>query len=190
MQHTSTRIALLAGAGLLLLGLLACDVKVKDQGTNKEKVDIETPAGSIHVNKSVDIAETGLDAYPKAQQVQKDSGDHENGSANVSLEGPNGEGLHVVVLHYKSDDTADKVLGFYRDQLKKYGAVTECKGNLDYEGNNSGRHTVCRPNNSGEVALAVGKDEDNQRIVNVKPKDKGSEFDIVFLRIHGERGTI
>ncbi len=183
------RIALVAAAGLaLLFAVSGCDVKVKDKGGKNEKVDIETPAGSIHVNKSVDIAETGLSAYPGAKEVP--TGSHDNDSANVSLEGPNGEGLHIVVLHYASDDAPDKVLGFYRDQMKKYGAVTECKGDLDYNGSGSSRSTVCHPNGSGKVALAVGRSEDNQRIVSVKPKDKGSEFDVVYLRMHGESGTI
>lgn len=185
------RIALGAIAALAFLALLAgCNVRVKDDQGNGQakKVDIETPAGSIHVRTAADIADTGLKAYPGAQAVKKDS--HENESANVSLEGPNGEGLRIVVLHYQSSDAPDKVLGFYRDELKQYGAVTECKGNLDYNVSNGQKSAVCKPNGSGEIALSAGTGEDNQRIVNVKPKGSGSEFDVVYLRAHGKRGTV
>ncbi len=184
------RLALaLAAATLLLLALAACDVKVKDNEDGRaKKVDIETPAGSLHVRTGADIADTGLSAYPGARQVTRD--EHNNESANVSLEGPNGEGMHIVVLHYESDDAPAKITGYYRDQLKKYGAVTECKGDIDYQGKPSAQNVTCRPNDTGEVAVAAGSGEGNQRIVDVKPRGKGSEFAVVYLRLHPDKGTI
>lgn len=180
--------ALLA-AVLLVAGLAACTIDVKDSDKKgAKKVDIETPAGSLHVRTSADIADTGLSAYPGARQVAKD--DHDSKGANISMEAPSGEGLHLVVLHYESDDPPGKITTFYRDQLKKYGAVTECKGDLNYSGSPSQKHSECRPNDSGKIALAAGSGDDNQRIVSVKPKGTGSEFDVVYIRTHPEKGTI
>jgi len=190
IDRRRVRRALFFTAALLLATFVAgCSVDVKDnrQGEAK-KVDIESPMGSIHVNTGVDIADTGLSAYPGARVVKKDS--HENESANVRLEAPGGQGMQIVVLHYESDDAPDKIVGFYRDQLKKYGAVNECKGDIDYHGPDSHRTSECRPNNSGEISLAAQSGEDNQRIVNIRPKAKGSEFAVVYLRLHPEKGTI
>lgn len=186
----------LAFAGLaaaIVLLVAGCNVRVKDakNGDGKQKVDIESPMGSIHVNTGANIADTGLTAYPGAREVVKgDKSDNE--SASVSLEGPNGEGMHIVALKFDSDDAPNKVLDYYRGQLKKYGTVTECKGDLDYNGGgpNNEHRIQCRLNDSGEIALAAGSSEDEKHIVNVKPRDKGSRFDVVYIRIRDRSGTI
>lgn len=184
----------LACAGLaaaIVLLVAGCNVRVKDDksGQGKQKVDIESPMGSIHVNTGANIADTGLAAYPGAREVNKDSDDH-NENANVSLEGPNGEGMHIVALKFDSDDAPSKVLDYYRSQLKKYGSLTECKGDLNYNNNLNHKSIVCAPNDKGEVALAAGSGEDEQHIVNVKPRDKGSRFEVVYIRLRGHSGTI
>lgn len=191
MQGTNfawRRVALAVAALALVAGLAACKIGVKDDGEgHAKKVDIETPAGSLHVRETSDISETGLALYPGATKTAE--GDEKHG-ANVSLEGPEGQGLRIIAMEFRSTDSPEKVGSFYRDQLKKYGEVTVCKGDLNFEGPPDKKNAVCRPNNSGEISYAAGSGEDNQRIVAVKPEGSGSKFGVVYLRVHPEKGTI
>src|SRR6202171_4237498 len=113
----------LSGAALLLLP--ACSVNVKKESNGQDKqVDIKTLLGGIHVSKDADVADTGLAVYPGAHLKQKDSGNDK--SANVNISGF-GYGVRVIALEYESDDSPTKLVAFYKDQLKKYGNVLECR---------------------------------------------------------------
>ena len=43
-------------------------------------------------------------------------------------------GVKVVAATYESDDTQEKILDFYRQEMKTYGPVTECRGDVDFRG--------------------------------------------------------
>jgi hypothetical protein len=66
----------------LILVLTGCNVQKKGSGKN-EKVDIETPVGSLHVNTQVDPKDTGLSVYPGARQVPETEGDHDAAKVNI-----------------------------------------------------------------------------------------------------------
>src|SRR5580658_6344756 len=120
--HRTRGLSLAAALAVVLLS--GCSVNVKKESNGQDKqVDIKTPMGGIHVSKGADVADTGLSVYPGARLKPEDSG-HDK-SANVSISGF-GYGLRVVALEYESDEAPEKVLAFYRDQLKKYGSVLEC----------------------------------------------------------------
>ena len=105
--------------------LPACSVNVKKEKNGDDKqVDISTPVGGIHVSKGADVADVGLAVYPGARLKKKDS-DGDDKSANVNISGF-GFGLKVVALEYQSDDSPEKLVAYYKDQLKKYGNVLEC----------------------------------------------------------------
>jgi hypothetical protein len=185
--------ALIAVAFAGLLTVAGCSIDVKD-GKNGEasKVDIQTPVGGIHVNEAADIRDTGLPAYPGAR-IKEKSHDGESKSANVNLSSM-GFGLKVVALEYESDDPPDKVMAFYRDKLKKYGDVLQCRTtkhggdvDADYHGSESSSKPVtCKGDNSGSVIeLKVGT-ENNQHIVSVEPEGKGTDFAVVLVQIHGK----
>src|SRR5450432_2868576 len=113
--------------GLAILSALllpACIVNVKKEKNGEDKqVDISTPVGGIHVSKNADARDVGVPVYPGARVKQKDS-DGSDKSANVNISGL-GFGLRVIALEYESDDTAAKIVAFYKDQLKQYGTVLE-----------------------------------------------------------------
>ena len=191
--------ALLAACLLTLLTLPACSVNVKkgESGEDK-KVDIETPVGGIHVSKDADVRDVGLAVYPGARKKQKDSSGDEK-SANVNISGP-GFGVKVVAVEYLSDDSPDKLIAYYRDQLKEYGSVLEChtsKHGSDVEVNKmshpdrkESKKLTCDNDDSGKtVELKVGT-EDNQHIVAVEPQGKGSSFALVYVQTHGKEGMI
>jgi hypothetical protein len=180
-------------AALLLLP--ACSVNVKKEANGQDKqVDVNTLFGGVHVSKQADISDIGLAVYPGAHLKEKDS-DGTDKSANVNISGF-GYGIKVVALEYESDDAPTKVLLFYKDQLKKYGNVLECHTshlNLDMKkGHRSlsdSRELTCDGEHGSNVELKAGR-EDDQHIVEVEPEGKGSNFSLVFVRLHGKEADI
>ncbi len=174
--------------------LPACSINVKkDKGGGEKKVDIETPVGGIHVSKDADVRDIGLPVYPGARQKKKAENGEEK-SANVNISGP-GFAVKVVAIEYESDDPPEKLIAFYKDQLKKYGSVLECHssrhgGDLNLHARKNGskdsKDLKCDNNDRGKtVELKVGT-EDNQHIVAVEPEGKGSTFALVFVQTRGK----
>lgn len=178
-----------ATAAVLLLGLAACSMNVDKGEGAKKNVDIQTPFGGLKVRTEVDPKEIGLPIYAGARRVADDSDD--TSSANVTLGIP-GFGLKVIAAKFESDDSADKVLDFYRKELKSYGEVTECKGDLNLKGESPGEQEfTCKqkPGGRDEVTLGTGKGS-SHRIVSVERKDKGCKFALVYLQMHGKESTM
>lgn len=188
--HKLAGVGAAATAALLLLGLTACSMNVDKQGEGpKKNVDIQTPFGGLKVRTEVDPKETGLPVYAGARRVSDDSDN--TTSANVTMNIP-GFGLKVIAAKFESDDSADKVLDFYRKELKSYGEVTECKGDLDLKGDNPGdQQFTCKekPGDRSEITLGTGKGS-SHRIVSVERKDKGCKFALVYLQMHDKESTM
>ena len=94
-------------------------------------------------------------------------------------------GVKVIAAKYESDDAQDRILEFYRREMKTYGTVTECRGDVDFRGGSGDRRVVCneRPS-SDDVQLMTGT-EDRQRVVAVKRRGSGSEFSLVYVNTRG-----
>jgi hypothetical protein len=189
-NKTKLIIAVVLAIGLTLP---ACTISVKDHdhGDNS-KVDIETPIGGIHVDEEANVRDTGLAVYPGARQKPKT--DHDSKSANVNISS-GFFGVKVVAIEYESDDPPSKVLAFYRDQMKKFGSIVECRtdkhgGDLTVKAGDhkdGSRPVSCEGNNSGNVVeLKVGT-EDNQHLVSVEPEGNGSDFALVYVQTRGKR---
>jgi hypothetical protein len=181
-------------ASLAALLWPACSVNVqKEKNGDDKKVDIQTPLGGIHVSNDADAADIGLAVYPGARQKQKDSSGDDK-SANVNLSGF-GFGLKVVALEYETGDSADKVVAFYKDQLKKYGDVLICHTSgfdvsTDVDTSDHGsRALTCGSSSGDNTELKVGTKE-NQHIVAIKSEGKGSSFSLVYVRTHGKQSDI
>ena len=182
---------------LTLVPLPACKVNVKKGARDEDKkVDIETPFGGIHVSKQADPRDTGLPVYPGARQMAKEASDDAK-SANVNISGP-GFGVKVVAIEYTSDDPPQKLIDYYKDQLKQYGSVLECHtsghpasgGAHHPSGKGDSKPLSCDENDHGNaVELKVGT-ESNQHIVAIEPQGKGSNFALVYVRTRGKEDTI
>ncbi len=193
------RAATLLAAFVLIVSLAACSIHAsKDERGEAKKVDIKTPFGGLHVNaENVDPKDTGIPVYPGAQPVKET--EHDSKSANVNIESPFFS-LKVVALKYHSDDSPAKVLDFYRDKLKSYGSVLECKGV-------EGSVNTTKPGESKE--LTCGNDErahiditgreavelkvgttDRQHVVAVKPSGSGSDFSLVYVQTRGRNDSM
>jgi hypothetical protein len=184
----------LGAAMVAALLLPACSINVKKEQNGQDKqVDINTPVGGIHVSKGADAADVGLAVYPGARLKQDDS-DGNDKSANVNISSF-GYGLKVVALEYQSNDAPDKLVAYYKDQLKKYGKVLECHTshldvNPDVKGSDHGSHELtCEGSSGNNIELKVGTKE-NQHIVAVEPDGKGSSFSLVYVRTHGKDADI
>ena len=163
-----------------LLPLAACDVDVQnaEQGKN---VEIKSPVGDLSVRTDVKSPDTGLPVYPGAQPLRDDR-EPESADVNISSKW---FGVKVIAAKYQSDEAQDKILDFYRREMRTYGPVTECRGNIDFRGGPGGRRAVCQERPSArEIQLATGT-EDRQRLVSVKPRSGGSEFSLVYVNTRG-----
>jgi len=180
--------------------LIGCTVSTThrdghDDGGKGKDVDIRTPFGSLSVREgSMDPKDTGLSAYPGAQL--KKSQDHDgDSSANVNISSSI-FGMKLAVLKYVTGDSPDKVAGFYRKDLSRYGKVVDCQGNFNMtfhprEKNDNEVSCDSGKNGNGEYKqeLKVGT-ENNQRIVAIKPTGDGSEFVLVYVRARDDKDTM
>jgi len=191
-------VALLSAAVLAgLLALPACSINVKKSPDGEDKkVDIETPIGGIHVDKDADVRDTGLPVYPGARLYQKDdNGDQHSANVNISA---GVFGVKVVAVEYEADDSPDKIVAYYKDQLKKFGEVLECHvshhgdASMNYhydndkDSNKDSQKLSCDHDDAGKnIELKVGT-RDNQHIVSVEPRDKGAKFALVLVQLRGK----
>jgi hypothetical protein len=167
------------------LALAACSVNVDKNGSGEDKkVDIETPVGNIRVDKTPDVRDTGIAVYPGARIRQKESpNDDDNANVDLSFFG---YGVKVVAVKYQSDDAPAKIVSFYKDQLKKYGSVLECRtSSTDPETGSKGdsQQLTCDSESGKNIELKVGI-KDNQHIVAVTPENKGTSFSLVYVRLN------
>jgi hypothetical protein len=198
MLSIERRAARIRGLVLAVLAgflLSSCSVNVKKEANGRDKqVDINTPVGGIHVSKQADASDVGMAVYPNARpKPETSSGDDK--SANVNISGF-GYGLRVVALEYESDDSPSKLVAYYKEQLKKYGSVLECRTSkhldLDMRVPKAGREPhelTCDSTSGNNIELKVGTKE-NQHIVAVEPDGKGCSFSLVYVRTHGKDADI
>jgi hypothetical protein len=191
---------LLTLAFLPLLILLACNVNVRKNGEGQDKrVDIETPIGGLHVSKNADVRDVGLPVYPGARRKEKNEDGEEN-SASVNLSS-NLFGFRVVAIEYLSEDPPERLIAYYKNQLKKYGSVLECHTDKSHAGANinpgedhsgDSKQWKCDGNKHGTtIELKVGT-EPSQHIVSISPGDtgKGSDFGLVYIQLRSGKDTI
>ncbi len=181
----------LAAAALFFLPACSLNVK-KGQNGEEKQVDIKTPVGGIHVRKAPDPEEVGIPIYPGAKPKDKDSNGDDK-SANVNISGF-GYGLKVVALQYESSDAPEKVVAYYKDQLKKYGNVLVCHTthldvDSDIKDHDSSHELTCEGAKGVNIELKVGTKE-NQHLVAVEPEGEGSSFSLVYVRTHGKDADI
>lgn len=186
---------ILISALSMAIALGGCTIHTsKDSRTGGDKdVDIQTPVGSISVHKGeTDAKDTGLALYPGAQP--KSDGGRDEGGAHVNISS-SFFGVKVVAAKYHSDDSPDKVIGFYRKEMARYGKVVDCAGGftLSYHHHDRDSEVNCDDHNSGgheyKEELKVGT-ENNQRIVAVRPSGSGSEFALVYVSARDEKNTM
>jgi hypothetical protein len=172
MTIKTSRRLILALAFAAVLPLAACSVNVQGEDEDRKAVDINTPVGDISVRAGGETGNTGLPLYPGAVPLRED--DHPE-NANVTIDTA-WFGLKVRAATFESG-TPETVASFYRREMRTYGEVTECLGDIDFRRNGP----VCKEKRRSEgIQLAVGT-EDRHRLVAVKPRGSGSELALVHV---------
>jgi len=187
--------------GLLALAaacMIALPISAAAQDSDKS-VDVRSSAGDMHLGTDAKAGDTGLPVYPNAR-LKHSERSKDDSSANLSLF-TSAFGIKLVVVSYVSDDSQDKIVAYYKDQLrKKYGNVLECHSSddgtkyqaHDDDDSNSSKELKCEGDNKGpNIELKVGT-EDNQHVVAVEPNKSGSgaTFALVYVHTRGKQGDI
>jgi hypothetical protein len=174
----SSRPALVMVAILPVVALATACVVAHEEDENGKtvRVAVSTPVGALAARTGENAGNTGLPVYPGAR-LSQDSNDGDFERAKVSLATP-WVGLHVIAAEYESSESPERILDFYREQMKSFGAVTECRGDVDFR---NGR-PECRSGESKDIQLLVGT-EDRHRMVYIKPRREGSEFALVSIQM-------
>jgi hypothetical protein len=183
MPSIHAPLRLLVASLALILPLAACSVDVTDGGADdNSNVNIRTPAGNLTVNSDVDARDTGLSLYPGARPAK---GDDKRERAGVNI-GTSLFGVKVVAANFESDATPQEVVAFYRDQMEAFGTVTECHGDVDFNGRKGARRASCKEGGRAEETQLLVGPEERQRIVAVKPHGAGSEFALVYVETRAD----
>ncbi|MGH9476232.1 MAG: hypothetical protein ACRD1C_07855 [Terriglobales bacterium] len=153
---------------------------VNGDGQNA-KVSIESPFGDVKVVPNPDLSRLDMEVYPGAVRVLsdddspfRDSGvapdfqsmhgvSFPNTGAEISLRGSGGE-LLVNVAEFRTTAPAQQVLGFYQQQLSRFGLVAQ-----KWDG----------PTRTLKVELSKA----NERYVAVRSGNDGTHF--VLVRVEG-----
>lgn len=183
------RSTVLVVSASMLFAFSACTITEKHNEGGEKKVEIKTPFANINVGTDTDAKDTGLSLYPGARP-KEGSGDDKH-RANVQI-GGEGFGLKVVAVTFVSEDPPEKILDFYRKDMKRYGNVIECTKGISEEKHKDGGEIRCADHGHeepGKVELAVGIPE-RQRVVAVKPNGKGTEFALVYVNVQKDRETL
>lgn len=163
---------------MLSLALAGCDVDVHERDGGKN-VDLRSALGDVSVRTTEGGSATGLPVYPGARLLHDE--DEEPASVDVSV-ASSYFGMQVAAAKFESDAEPRAIVDFYKDKLSAYGAVVECRGDIDFEGN-PGR-PVCKEEPAAtEIQLVAGEREENHRRVAVKPRGTGSEFALVRVKV-------
>jgi hypothetical protein len=173
----------------------------QDSDSHDKNLDVRSSVGDLHLGGDADARKAGLPLYPGARL--KTGGD-DDGKVNLGLL-TEAFGIKLVVAKYDSSDDPGKVIDFYRDKLKKYGKVLECRSNKqnfganvdsnddeDSKSSKASKELKCEGDNTGPVTeLKVGT-EDDQHVVAIEPQPagKGTTFALVYVHTRGKRGEI
>lgn len=197
MEFRNSRTVLTALVCTVALTLTACNMQVEKGEDGKEKkVEIATPLGGLKVRTdNVDARDTGLKVYPNSR-LKPGENNEDKDKANVNINTPFFN-LKVVAVTYLTDDPPDKVLAFYRDDIKRFGNTVECKDTGSRE-KKKDNHELSAPVSceGSDIHVKTGGDKlesaielkagtnGNQRVVAVKPDGNGSEFSLVYVRMN------
>ena len=186
-------------AATLAVVLTGCDVETHKQG-NGEDVKVETPLGGLRVktNGAVVLDGLGLQAYPGARPVKETENDKDkdSGAADVNM-AFGGFQLRVKVVSFETDDSPEKVEAFYRDGMKRFGDVIECRDDGSGGGSTRTLEGLTCDRNEGvhlkvedragrkKVELKAGSKQ-HQHIVSIDPEGNGTKFALVEVDLPGK----
>jgi len=180
----------------VLAALLLLPTRGAAQSANRDDQDKNLDI-QLHVGKDADARKVGLPLYPGARL--KHDEENQNRANFALLTGA--FGMKLVVASYDSGDAPGKVIAYYREQLKRYGRVLECRSqesggdvhaNVHSQESKDSKQLKCDDDNAGNIVELKAGTEDNQHVVSVEPSEtgKGSTFALVYVYTRGKQGDI
>ncbi len=164
-------LALIVVVGGLMIytgvNILSRTVRVQVGQSNdgkKKEVSIQTPLGSLEVNKDVDVERIGLPLYPGATRL------HDEDSATVNINIAGEQNVRVLVAKFETSDPVDKVRDYYHarlgSQVTRY-AEKDREGRTVFEIKHNDQEKVVALETHGDrtkialVRVAHARDEGN-----------------------------
>jgi len=143
----------------------------------------------LHANSHAGAAEIGLPAYPGATLYQ----DKDNSSAaNLGLSFGDFH-FSLLVAEYKTFDSPEKVLAFYRKPLSRYGEVLECNHGKPVGDRKATRSGLSCTDDNQQLKVNSESADSHElragsphkfRIVSIdEPRDGASRFGLVYLEL-------
>ncbi len=179
-----------------------------DKSGDSNNVKIATPFGGMQVktNDSDVLAGIGLPPYPGATLVKnnkKENGKEEDGAADVNMSFGSFQ-LKVKAASYRTPDSREQVLAFYKKALARFGTVIQCNDKrpvgtptrtaegLTCDDDDHGSDGNFHISGNDVVINGAGSDKDtklqlkagsrkHQHIVSVDPENSGTKFGLVSL---------
>src|SRR6267143_5076777 len=169
-------------ASLLLLPARPAAAQNTNSDDQDKNLDIQ-----LHVGKDADAQKVGLPLYPGARLKHDEENRHR---ANFALL-TGAFGMKLVIASYDSGDAPRKVIAYYREQLKRYGRVLECRtqesgdvhANVHTQESKDSKQLKCDGDNAGNIVELKAGTQDNLHVVSVEPSEtgKGSTFALVYV---------
>jgi hypothetical protein len=191
-------VAMVAGVSLAAALLAGCEVDTH-KDANGEHVKVATPFGGVQVKTgdSANIQGIGIATYPGAVPTKKSNNDKNSDSADVNVSFGDFK-VRVKAASFRSDDSQDRLIAFYRKELGKYGTVIQCSDGQPVgqptktpEGLScDDEHSHGNSDVDGKIELKAGS-EQHQHLVAIDPQTNGTKFALIVLDlpIHFNIGT-
>ena len=170
-----------------LLVAVALPLAAQDpKESNSQQSSSDNDGIGFNLGKNASAKDVGLPIYPGARRHKDDTND--NSALNMGLWG-GATGFKLFVLKMETTDAPEKVAGFYRKALAKYGTVLDCSSASSATSsteNKSSKKLACedekpKPN---EISLKAGTKE-KQHAVGIEPNGTGTTFQLVYIETKG-----
>jgi len=188
-RRTTAIVVLFAGTALL-----AGYLSAQDQAGTKNKAVTKTIGFTLSAEaKEKDL---GLPIYPGAKEYKEDA--DSDAGLHMALSGGS-FGFKLVLLKLESADSVEKIAGFYRKAMSKYGSVLDCsKAGSDSRKNDAGKNESANNDKSnaltceddhpekGGYAYKVGTKQ-KMHVVAVEPNGKSTLISLVYVESPDEK---
>jgi len=165
-------------AKFLLLSLISVTATALAAQTNAG--DSKSGFG-LFAEKSASTKDVGLPLYPGAQIAPDDS--HGNSSGQIGF-WVGETGFKLVMLKLESTDSADKIAGFYRTALGKYGKVLDCTGvksSKTEKPESKSNVLTCDDDHDSDGTVLKAGTKDNQHLVGIEEKQGKRHIQLIYL---------
>jgi len=167
------------GAFCGVAALAACSARAGAPARSQEK-----DGAGITFSKQATPKEVGLPTYPGAKPYKDEKED--SPSVQMGIWGST-FGFKLAVMKLESNDAPEKIAGFYKKALAKYGTVLNCSDPAQKPSAKDSSKLACgddKPEKGGLLFKAGTKEK--QHLVAIQANGQGSLFQLVYVEARGD----